>query len=690
MEENLREKLLDNDQIAVDMEAADLEMDSVRTSVSFVHPTTSKISKALSMNSVLPAMELSWHAITVKPKKKPKSPTPLVSTLQRVLSDSEDFEFQSPSSGKRDFILENVFGVAHPGEVLALMELAGKTSLLNILTQRNLNTVKSSGCIRLNGYDIDKSTLRKISAYVQQDDLFIGTMTVVEHLRFMALLRMGKYYSEHEREKRVQSVMSELGLHRVANTIIGWPHRLKGISGGERKRLAFASEIMTGPPVLFCDEPTSGLDAYLAQQVVQVLKELARRKHMTVVITIHQPSSQIFEMFDKICLLAEGKVAFLGKTEEAIQLWDYLGYPLPENFNPGDHFISTLAVEAGKGRKARGRINKICDAYLQSEPGKKTLALSKGEDSLASSSSSGSSAIWQGDDSFSQVFSQLQSNMAATAGCSHETLFSGDHARTHATQSPILPNSRVIYFNTPVRQTTVMNINGLLFQSIANMNFMFQFAAVNTFCEELPIFMREHLAHLYRVDTFFIAKNLAELVQYVLYPIVFATIVYWMSGFVRDVTAYALFTVSCVLITNVAVSIAYAAACIFGTTDVATAVMPIFVIPLLAFGGFYINQESLPFYFYPVKYLSYFGYAFETTAINQWTRVGNISGCEGQLSGQVYNNGTTCYHTGAEVLESLSFRPSNLVFDYMAMLVMAVVLRLIAFVALVIRASTKK
>uniref|UniRef100_A0A915EQR8 ABC transporter domain-containing protein n=1 Tax=Ditylenchus dipsaci TaxID=166011 RepID=A0A915EQR8_9BILA len=681
MEENLREKLLDNDQIAVDMEAADLEMDSVRTSVSFVHPTTSKISKALSMNSVLPAMELSWHAITVKPKKKPKSPTPLVSTLQRVLSDSEDFEFQSPSSGKRDFILENVFGVAHPGEVLALMELAGKTSLLNILTQRNLNTVKSSGCIRLNGYDIDKSTLRKISAYVQQDDLFIGTMTVVEHLRFMALLRMGKYYSEHEREKRVQSVMSELGLHRVANTIIGWPHRLKGISGGERKRLAFASEIMTGPPVLFCDEPTSGLDAYLAQQVVQVLKELARRKHMTVVITIHQPSSQIFEMFDKICLLAEGKVAFLGKTEEAIQLWDYLGYPLPENFNPGDHFISTLAVEAGKGRKARGRINKICDAYLQIWP---VLPLQEVQPS------------GRGTTAFHKSFHSYKATWLQQLGVLTKRSF------LVTMREPMLLKVRffqtvfialllgVIYFNTPVRQTTVMNINGLLFQSIANMNFMFQFAAVNTFCEELPIFMREHLAHLYRVDTFFIAKNLAELVQYVLYPIVFATIVYWMSGFVRDVTAYALFTVSCVLITNVAVSIAYAAACIFGTTDVATAVMPIFVIPLLAFGGFYINQESLPFYFYPVKYLSYFGYAFETTAINQWTRVGNISGCEGQLSGQVYNNGTTCYHTGAEVLESLSFRPSNLVFDYMAMLVMAVVLRLIAFVALVIRASTKK
>jgi ABC-type multidrug transport system ATPase subunit len=94
--------------------------------------------------------------------------------------------------------------------------------------------------------------------------------------------------------------------------MIGWPNRLKGISGGERKRLAFASEvglkfrhikakfeILTSPPILFCDEPTSGLDSFLARQIVNILKDLARRKNMTIVLTIHQPSSQVFEQFDK-------------------------------------------------------------------------------------------------------------------------------------------------------------------------------------------------------------------------------------------------------------------------------------------------------------------------------------------------------------------------------------------------------
>jgi ABC-type multidrug transport system ATPase subunit len=195
-----------------------------------------------------------------------------------------------------------------------------------------------------------------------------------------ALLRMGRNYTKRERENRVHTVMSELGLVGAAHTLIGTPHIRKSISGGEKKRLAFASEILTSPPLLFCDEPTSGLDAYLAKQVVEVLRQLAQRKGMTVVITIHQPSSQVFEMFDKIGLLAEGRVAFIGSIEQAGNMWNELGWPLPENFNPADHFISTLSIESGKERKSHSRIQRICDKFLSTVHGKQYI-----EDSLASS-----------------------------------------------------------------------------------------------------------------------------------------------------------------------------------------------------------------------------------------------------------------------------------------------------------------
>ena len=481
---------------------------------------------------------------------------------------------------------------------------------------------------------------------------------------------------------------------------------------------------MTGPPILFCDEPTSGLDSYLAQQVVQVLKDLARNKNMTIIVTIHQPSSQVFEMFDKICLLANGKLAFLGTIPEAITFFDGLGYPLPENFNPADHFISTLAAEAWKARKTKTRIDKICTAFDHSQMGKNVMEVAL--DSSGASSIQGGGYVSQSNLALSTDELLTDSTQGSLSSSESEEFhriakrdpFGIDLAYGKKTmqrykstwcqqfgaltkrsffvtiREPMLLKVRLfqtlliglllgaIYFQTPVCNSTIMNINGLMFQAVANMNFMFQFAAVHIFCDELPIFMREHLANLYRVDAYFLAKNLAELVQFVVYPLIFSTIVYWMAGFVRQFTAYLFFTLSCVATTNVAVSIAYAAACIFGTIDTATAVLPILVIPLLAFGGFYINQKSLPQYFYPLKYLSYFGYAYETAAISQWSQIDYIEDC----NQPIINNATT----GWEVLHQNNFDEKNMLFDYLAMLSMIIGFRLIAYFALWLRATTKK
>uniref|UniRef100_A0A914DQT4 ABC transporter domain-containing protein n=1 Tax=Acrobeloides nanus TaxID=290746 RepID=A0A914DQT4_9BILA len=312
-------------------------------------------------------MELSWHGVYVKPKHKNES--------GNIFSRIKNFAHQKIGEKKseihREHILQNAYGVAQPGEILALMGAsgAGKTTLLNYLTQRNIHDVEASGTIRINGEVVKKQLLRKVSAYVQQEDLFIGSMTVLEHLRFMAVLRMGRTHKKNERERRVRMVMADLGLTGAANTVIGVFGK-RGLSGGERKRLAFASEIMTSPPLLFCDEPTSGLDSFLAKQVVQVLKTLARRKGMTIVFTIHQPSSQVFEMFDKVLFMAEGRVAFLGDISQATEMWNKWGEPVPEQFNPADHFISSLAMQIGKEKKSLVRINKYCDEFAQSELGK--------------------------------------------------------------------------------------------------------------------------------------------------------------------------------------------------------------------------------------------------------------------------------------------------------------------------------
>lgn len=214
--------------------------------------------------------------------------------------------------------------MAKSNEVLAIMGAsgAGKTSLLNALNFRNRGNLNITGEVKINGQLISTvEEIASISGYVQQDDLFVGCLTVKENLIFQAMLRMERSFTYDERINRVEEVMVDLNLKKCENIMIGIDNLKKGISGGEKRRLAFASEVLTNPLVLFCDEPTSGLDSFMAVSVVECMKNLAK-KGKTIICTIHQPSSEIFELFDKLCLLAEGRLAYIGSLSSAYNFFE--------------------------------------------------------------------------------------------------------------------------------------------------------------------------------------------------------------------------------------------------------------------------------------------------------------------------------------------------------------------------------
>lgn len=176
---------------------------------------------------------------------------------------------------------------------------------------------------------------------------------------------MGKSFTYRQKLQRVNEVITELSLGKCQDVRIGTPGVVKGLSGGERKRLAFASESLTDPSLLLCDEPTSGLDSFMASNVLQVLKGLAN-KGKTIIITIHQPSSELFNLFDKILLMAEGSVAFLGTPMQASQFFTDLGIPCPSNYNPADYFVQKLAIAPNAEAECRANIKTICDTFANS------------------------------------------------------------------------------------------------------------------------------------------------------------------------------------------------------------------------------------------------------------------------------------------------------------------------------------
>lgn len=237
-------------------------------------------------------------------------------------------------------ILQNVTGRVKPGELLAMLgpSGSGKTTLLTSLAGRL--TGKFSGTITYNGQQFSSSMKRKIG-FVTQDDVLYPHLTVLETLTYAALLRLPNKLTNEEKIEQAELVIMELGLTRCRNSMIGG-QLFRGISGGERKRVSIGQEMLVNPSLLLLDEPTSGLDSTTAQRIVATLRWLARGGR-TVITTIHQPSSTLFTMFDKIIVLTEGCPIYSGKSSLVMEYFASIGYVPPFNFmNPAD-FLLDLA-----------------------------------------------------------------------------------------------------------------------------------------------------------------------------------------------------------------------------------------------------------------------------------------------------------------------------------------------------------
>jgi ABC-type multidrug transport system ATPase subunit len=192
---------------------------------------------------------------------------------------------------------------------------AGKSTLLNVL---NGNEKPSSGFLSINGHNLhNPETAQKgLIGYVSQDDLLICDLTVFENLWFNACLCYAGT-SKTERLRKVYNTLEELGLLDIRNLRVGDPLN-KTISGGQRKRLNIALELLRQPPVLFVDEPTSGLSSRDSEHIKNLLKELSLKGRL-IFIVIHQPSSDIFKMFDRLILLDTGGYpVYSGNPVEAV------------------------------------------------------------------------------------------------------------------------------------------------------------------------------------------------------------------------------------------------------------------------------------------------------------------------------------------------------------------------------------
>lgn len=574
------------------------------------------------------------------------------------------------STGKEKTILANIDGYAEPNSMLAIMGPSGcgKSTLLDTLAGRLASTAKQSGTVAINGRGSNLSYGR--SAYVTQDDVLIGTLTVRETVHYAAMLRLPNAMTKSEKNDVVDGVLSEMGLDAAADTFIGNWH-LRGISGGQRRRVAIATELVTSPKILFLDEPTSGLDAAAAFHVMSSIQRLAKNCR-TVVSVIHQPSSETFDLFDRLCLLSDGHVIYFGAAGNAANFFEAAGLPVPMRRSPADHFLHVINRDFSEGGKTEANISKLVAAYDSSRISTQVKS----------------------------TISDLASSPGDVYGLSNESpgFFRQTAVLTGRTFVNNLRNIGVfwmrlamyvglclaigfVYFQLGDGWKDVFSRAALLFFVVAFLTFM-SIAAFPAFIEDVKVFVRERLNGYYGVGTFTVANTLASLPFILLISVVSAASLYWLAA-LRGGAGYFLFFVaqlfmSLTVVESLMMAIAPLVPHYLMGIAGGAGIMGLFMMV----SGFFQPLQSLPgpVLRYPLSYVAYHTYAFTGFMKNEFEGTAGW-GCPTPTTTSTGSNGT-CSVSGTDVLAYYEIMDIGKWATFGILACMAVVYRVVFFVTL--------
>jgi ABC-type multidrug transport system ATPase subunit len=258
------------------------------------------------------------------------------------------FEFTDLSlalkSGTR--IIDHVSGQVRSGKMTAIMGPSGcgKTTMLNVLRDKaGYGIIGGSLVVRDGKSEFDSiEPFKRIVGFVPQEDIMHSELTVVEAIMFSSLLKNKSSVSHSMRFKMVDEVIAVLGLEKCRNSVIG-DQETRGVSGGQRKRVSIALEIVANPSICFLDEPTSGLDSTTSIELINTLKKMTDAG-MTIVMVIHQPRYEIFNMIDDILFLGQnGRPVYMGASSQTLEYFNSIGFPCPTMKSPADHFLDVMS-----------------------------------------------------------------------------------------------------------------------------------------------------------------------------------------------------------------------------------------------------------------------------------------------------------------------------------------------------------
>ena len=635
---------------------------------------------------------------------------------------------RSGNSRKRQAVFSNIHSAARPGHLCALMgpSGAGKTSLLTVLAGF-CDPSDVAGIILVNGRQSRALPKRRVG-FVFQEDLLLSSLTPYEIVMFAAALKLPGSIRPSARKERVNALLDLLSLRHVADKVVGSPTSVRrGISGGERKRVAIASEMVTGPSLLIADEATSGLDATTALSTMTALRTLANTG-LTVMVSIHQPQTRIFSLFDTLLLMHGGTAVFDGPASGAVPFFEHrLSMQLPPQTNAADWLLDLCvqvlpkpsSTETGAGSISssaalhwgdsgllgrlvslfrscgRGRTPRNSSSVAGSDTGGNMQPF---DGAALSSSRTPSYADLTDLDGSTQggalAMEALPEELPGTGGpkfatgfltqlsvlllrCNKQqrgsslTLVSACQAAGQAFLTSIL------WAQLPHTDAFVSERLSLLFFLLIAIGNVAVNASIATFSSERPLLVRERAKGMYRMSAYFLAKTLTDGANTVLLPILVVICVYWAAGLKPTAPAFFTFLSGFTLSLLVAQSMGLALSIVIRETQFALVLAPTITLYSLIAGGFYIRLDRFPGWLMWISRLSFARYAYTGLVVNEFR---DSSFPCATANTPLY--GTTCPVPGQAVIANQAMSGENIGFNYAMLIVFQVGLRLASYVCL--------
>ncbi|OCL10550.1 hypothetical protein AOQ84DRAFT_387429 [Glonium stellatum] len=514
-----------------------------------------------------------------------------------------------------------------------------------------------------NGAVPSEQVVRSVCAFVtQEDDALLPSLTVRETLRFAAGLRLPKWMSREEKNRRAESVLLKMGLKDCADNLIG-SELVKGISGGEKRRVTIAVQILTDPRVLLLDEPTSGLDAFTASSIIDVLRGLADEGR-TLILTIHQSRSDLFPHFGNVLLLARGgSPVYAGPGRDMLPHFASQGFTCPRTTNPADFALDLITVDLQHSTKEAASRAKV-RSLIESWSSEKFPRAPTG--SIATPAELGSLA-------------------RSTAGLRTAFPLLLRRAVLNFSRQPPLLIARIMQvvglgivlalFFAPLRNDYAGVQNRLGFvQEVAPIYFVGMLQNVAVYPGERAVFYREHDDRAYGVEAFFLQYTAVEIPFEIVTSLLFAVLADLACGLPRTPELFFIVAFNCFCIVSCGESLGILFNTLFEHTGFAVNVTSVFLSVAQIMGG--VMSLDIPGFLQAFNYLSPVKYVVGNLA--PYTLRGQVFTCE---DWQRLPGGECPVTSGEQVLKLYNL-DRNPKLNLMALGVCTIVYRLLAYLLL--------